>query len=192
MVVNKRAITKCVVVEDGELVECLAGKNVYENVDTSSAVPFGNMNIVATGKLNLESGSGGFSMHSAGETSVTSTSRTTIGGAVVSIGSGDNNAAGYTEILADSDIYFCSGGTMGQVAKSRIDNTTETHTFNVPKALYTGDLEVFGDLIVHGNVEVYGSIGIKVPNGDVCASGISLVKHIHTGDDGGNTSPPKK
>ena len=32
---------------------------------------------------------------------------------------------------------------------------------------------------------------VTVPSGDVIASGISLVHHIHTGDSGGSTSPPR-
>ena len=41
---------------------------------------------------------------------------------------------------------------------------------------------ISGDVIVGGDVIV---------NGDTIASGVSLVNHIHTGDSGGSTSPPR-
>lgn len=38
-----------------------------------------------------------------------------------------------------------------------------------------------------GGVNINGSVAVS---GDVVASGVSLVNHIHTGDSGGTTSPP--
>lgn len=45
------------------------------------------------------------------------------------------------------------------------------------------ETEILGDLDVLGNISVTG--------GDVTADGISLKNHIHTGDSGSDTSPPK-
>lgn len=45
-----------------------------------------------------------------------------------------------------------------------------------------------GDIATDGNITVTGDV---TSSGDVVASGKSLVNHIHTGDDGGDTSPPR-
>ena len=55
-------------------------------------------------------------------------------------------------------------------------------------------LKVKGDgVYIKGNVKVTGKIeatDIIKSDDDVTASGISLTKHIHTGDSGGSTSSP--
>lgn len=176
---NKKAVTKNWKVVDGKLVEEKTSTSRYESVDTSNAIPFGDIHISAGTKLNMSSGSGGISMNTAGEANLTAQGALTIGGAAVAIGGSDNNNAGRVEVIADKDVFIKSGDLLTQISTSRYDATSAQHTFDTPHALFTGDLEVYGDLIVHGNITVCGSTGITVPNGDVVAGPISLRNHTH-------------
>lgn len=50
-----------------------------------------------------------------------------------------------------------------------------------------GGLTINANITTNGNILVNGS---ETLTGDCVASGISLTKHVHTGDSGGTTSPP--
>lgn len=77
-------------------------------------------------------------------------------------------------------------------------NCGTSATVVAPSILLDGDVTVTGTLITGtkgggaasfgGTVTAQGSIH---SNNDVTAGSISLKKHIHTGDSGGNTSIPK-
>jgi hypothetical protein len=183
---NKKEVTKCWTVQDGEQKQIKTSTSVYENTDTSSSIPFGDVHIAAGTKINMSSGSGGISITTAGEANLNSTGRTTIGGTAVSIGAGDNNSAGRVDVLADKDIFIRSSDLMTQVSSVRNDVTSGQHTFETPTAVFTGNLEIFGDLIVHGCI---------LANGDITAGGqggVSLLKHTHGGvcPGSGNTAAP--
>jgi phage baseplate assembly protein gpV len=47
---------------------------------------------------------------------------------------------------------------------------------------------VYIEVTQEGVVNIQGSVNIS---GDCTIGGISFLSHIHTGDSGGNTSPPK-
>ena len=51
-----------------------------------------------------------------------------------------------------------------------------------------GGLTINANITTNGNILVNGS---ETLTGDCVASGISLTGHVHTGDSGGTTSPPK-
>jgi phage baseplate assembly protein gpV len=172
---NKKEVTKCWTVQDGEQKQIKTSTSVYENTDTSNSIPFGDVHIAAGTKINMSSGSGGISITTAGEANLNSTGRTTIGGTAVSIGAGDNNNAGRVDVLADKDIFIRSSDLMTQVSCTRNDVTSGQHTFETPTAVFTGNLEIFGNLIVHGCI---------LANGDITAGGqggVSLLKHTHGG-----------
>ena len=70
IVPDGKSVTRKVISEDGVLTKIKASVPVYESKDTSGAVPFGDVHISAGTKLNMNSGSGGVSIKSAGEVNV--------------------------------------------------------------------------------------------------------------------------
>jgi len=78
-------------------------------------------------------------------------------------------------------------------------NASSSTTIDSPNTTVTGNMLVQGTFTYTSGMVGSGSAGgstatisgsIQVSD-DVTASGISLVNHTHTGDSGGNTSPPK-
>lgn len=82
-------------------------------------------------------------------------------------------------------------------------NATQGANFDTPKLETSQVLTAQGKINGNGGMAVQGGLGATfsgnvsqtggsfTTNGDVTASGKSLVNHIHTGDSGGNTSPPQ-
>ncbi|MEE6069775.1 phage baseplate assembly protein V, partial [Avibacterium paragallinarum] len=82
-------------------------------------------------------------------------------------------------------------------------NATQGANFNTPKLETSEVLTAQGQINGNGGMAVQGGSGATfsgdvtqtggsfTTDGDVNASGKSLVNHIHTGDNGGNTSSPK-
>ncbi len=191
IVENGRSVTRKKVIKNGEVVEQKTGTTLFESKDTSSAVPFGDIHLAAGTKIRATAGSGGIGFNTAGDASFTSNGRTTIGGAEVAIGGGTKNDLGRVSIKADKDVFIQSQDILtidgGDISVIADDGQV---TIDAPQSVFTGNVHIKGDLIVEGNVYVNGGVGIRVPNGDVVASGVSLVNHTHKGDSGGTTSPP--
>jgi len=190
MVPNARKVLKGYEVTDGEAAPVYTSVSSYESKDTSGAIPFGGMHFSAGTKLRFVAGSGGVSIKTAGETNINTTGRLMLGGAEVSIAGGNKSNSGRITMVSDTDLYMEAGTITARNAPNINDIADNFHTFVTPQAIFTGNLHVMGDLVVDGNITVKGSTGITVPNGDVVASGVSLVNHTHTGDSGGTTSPP--
>ena len=55
-------------------------------------------------------------------------------------------------------------------------------------SFHPGEPSVYIEVTQDGMVNIQGSVNIS---GDCTIGGISFLSHIHTGDSGGNTSPPK-
>lgn len=172
---------------------------VYESKDTSSAMPFGDIQFKAAAKLNMAAGSGGMKLTSSGDIDITSTGRLELGGSEVAIGGSTKGSGGRVTIVTDKDIFIESGDLITQHAPY-INLTADSWvTLETPQVLLTKDCHIQGDLNIQGNLHVQGDIvcngstGITVPNGDVVASGISLVNHVHGGISGGpgKTAPPE-
>ena len=191
--------TKYVAGDNGtrSIVPVMTAVPVYESKDTASAIPFGDIQLKAASKLNMEAGSGGIKLTSSGNTDITTTGRLELAGAEVAIGGSTTGNYGRVTIVTDKDVFIESGDLITQTAPYINLTADKWITLESPDVLLTkdchiqGDLNIQGDLHVQGNIVCNGSTGITVPNGDVVASGISLVNHIHTGDSGGNTSPPQ-
>lgn len=69
-----------------------------------------------------------------------------------------------------------------------------TATIKASQTTFEGDVLIKGDLDAQGGGSGNGAMritGSVIASGDVTASGVSLSSHIHTGDDGGNTSAPQ-
>lgn len=188
---NGRSVTQKYKFNGSTVEEVKTSVPVYESKDTSSAVPFGDIHITAGTKLKLQSGSGGVDINTAGDLGLHSTGRITLGGAEVAIGGGTTGDSGRVTIVTDKDIYQESGSLITQNAPWINVVASSQYTINTPETLLTnnchiqGNLRVQGDLHVEGDIICNGSTGITVPNGDVVASGISLVAHVHGGVDRG-------
>ena len=190
MVPNARKVLKGYEVTDGKPEPVYTSVSTYESKDTSGATPFGGITISAGAKMNAVVGSGGLSIKTAGEANINSTGRLMLGGAEVAIAGGNKGNSGRITMVSDTDLYMEAGIISTRNAPNINDVADNFHTFVTPQAIFTGNLHVMGDLVVDGNILVNGSTGIEVPNGDVVASGVSLVNHTHTGDSGGITAPP--
>ena len=186
MVPNARKVVKRYEVDGGECKAVYTAVSNYESKDTSGSVPFGDIHVSAASKLRVVTGSGGVSIKSAGEVNINSTGRLMLGGAEVAIGGSDKNNAGRITIISDSDMFQQAGSITTRVAPNIVDVASEQHSFDTPKAVFTGDIHI------KGNVTVEGSDGITVPAGDVIAGSVSLKNHTHGGVCSGssNTAAP--
>ena len=189
IVPNGKCVTRKFVTNGDSLTEVKTAVPVYESKDTSSAVPFGDVHISAGTKLNMNSGSGGISIKSAGEVNLNSTGRLMLGGAEVAIGGSTSGAGGRVTIVTDKDVYIESSDLISMNAPNINISGDDQITYITPEALFTGNLHVQGNLTVQGNITVNGSVGITVPNGDVKAGDISLKGHDHAGDGGSGSGP---
>lgn len=185
---------------------------IYESCDTSSAMPFGDIHFNAMGKINMQTGSGGMSIQTAGEMKLVSTGRVSVGGHEVVIGGGGSTNTGTVRVNSDTLFSVKAGNIISEEAQfiNNIGSTQITHI--TPKVHCTTDVHIErdlrvqrnahiqGDLHVHGNITCNGNItcdkdmivkggtGITVPNGDVVAGPISLRGHTHlqkNGNDAG-------
>jgi hypothetical protein len=186
IVPNGKSVTSKVVVKDGSLEEVKTAVPIYESKDTSGAVPFGDVHISAGTKLNMNSGSGGVSIKSAGEVNLNSSGRVMIGGAEVAIGGGTSGDSGRVTIVTDKDVFIQSGKVIAMDAPNINIGADDQITYITPEALYTGNLTVYGDLTVNGRIHAKGDIVAGVGGRN-----ISLLKHTHgNGHNGNNTFKP--
>ena len=182
IVPNGKCVTKKFVPDGSSLKEEKTAVPIYESKDTSSAVPFGDVHISAGTKLNMNSGSGGVSIKSAGDVNVNSSGRLMLGGAEVAIGGGTTGDSGRVTIVTDKDVYVESSDIITLNAPNINQVATDQITYITPEALFTGNLHVHGDLHVTGTITAGGDI--IAGNGSV-----SLLKHTHGGvETGGNST----
>jgi len=158
---------------------------VFEEKDTSSALPFGDVHVKANGKLMIEGGSGGVDLNTSGNAKLTTSGRLLLGGADVTIGGGTSNNAGTVRINVDSDVFIESGVIVTTSAPIIKTNATSQYSIKSPQTVIDGDLHIAGDLHVTGEITAGGDI--IAGNGSV-----SLLNHIHgNGKDGADTTGPK-
>mgnify|MGYP003631843282 FL=1 len=195
MVANARPVTKKYKVEDGKAVEETQPVSVYESKDTANGIPFGDVHISAGTKIRMNAGAGGVGITSAGDVSIASTGRYTIGGAEVAIGGSTIGDSGRVTIVSDTDVFVDSGQLITHNAPYINNIAKEQITHVTPCAVFTGDLHVTGDLRVEGNIISCGFYGIRA-KGDIVAGGgaVSLLNHRHGGVEQGdfNTCKPNR
>ena len=193
MVSNARSVTKNYKVEDGKAVEETQPVSVYESKDTANGIPFGDVHISAGTKFRMNAGAGGVGITSAGDVSIASTGRYTIGGAEVAIGGSTIGDSGRVTIVSDTDVFVDSGQLITHNAPYINNIAKEQITYVTPCAVFTGDLHVTGDLRVEGSIISCGFYGIRA-KGDIVAGGgsVSLLNHRHGGVETGtgNTCKP--
>ena len=159
---------------------------VFEEKDTSSALPFGDVHVKANGKLMLEGGSGGVDLNTSGNTKLTTSGRLLLGGAEVTIGGGTSNNAGTVRINVDNDVFIGSGNIITTSAPTIKTNATSQYSIKSPQTFIEGNVHIAGDLYVTGEIIAGGDIIAGGPGG------VSLLKHTHGGvkKDTGNTLKP--
>ena len=158
---------------------------VFEEKDTSSALPFGDVHVKANGKLMLEAGSGGADLNTSGNVKLTTSGRLLLGGADVTIGGSTSNNAGTVRINVDNDVFIDSDSIVTTSAPIIKTNATSQYSIKSPQTVIDGDLHIAGDLHVTGEITAGGDV--IAGNGSV-----SLLSHIHgNGKDGADTTGPK-
>jgi len=176
----------------GNVVEKKTAIAVYENKDTTSTIPFGDIHFSSANKLNLQAGAGGISLQSSGETKIVGSGRVAIGGAEIAIGSSTgDSAAGRVTIVTDQDI-FMESDVLITMHSSNVNTVADSqYTIVSPMTLATGDCHIQGDLRVQGNLFVQGTIYANdtiTSAVDVIAGGISLKNHTHGGVTSGSST----
>ena len=157
----------------------------FEEKDTSSAIPFGDVHVKANGKLMLEGGSGGVDLNTSGNAKLTTSGKLLLGGAEVDIGGGTTNNAGTVRINVDNDVFIDSGVIVTTSAPIIKTNASCQYSIKSPQTVIDGDLHIAGDLHVTGEITAGGDV--IAGNGSV-----SLLSHIHgNGKDGADTTGPK-
>ena len=157
----------------------------FEEKDTSSAIPFGDVHVKANGKLMLEGGSGGVDLNTSGNAKLTTSGKLLLGGAEVDIGGGTTNNAGTVRINVDNDVFIDSGVIVTTSAPIIKTNASSQYSIKSPQTVIDGDLHIAGDLHVTGEITAGGDV--IAGNGSV-----SLLSHIHgNGKDGADTTGPK-
>ena len=158
---------------------------VFEEKDTSSALPFGDVHVKANGKLMLEGGSGGVDLNTSGNTKLTTSGRLLLGGAEVTIGGGTSNNAGTVRINVDNDVFIGSGNIITTSAPTIKTNATSQYSIKSPQTFIEGNVHIAGDLYVTGEIIAGGDIIAGGPGG------VSLLKHTHGGIKTGSSSTRK-
>jgi hypothetical protein len=139
----------------------------FEEVNTASTLPFGDVTINATTKLNIQAGAGGVDIKSAGSVKLGGSGSTTIGGAQILIGAGG--------ITGNGCVYIRSAFTEIQ-GSTAINITSPATLIQSDDVTITGNTVINGDLIVGKNLVVTGNI---TAGSDVQAGGVSLRFHTH-------------
>lgn len=186
IVPNGKSVTSKFVPDGSSLREVKTSTSVVESKDTSGAVPFGDVHISAGTKINMNSGSGGVSIKSAGEVNMNSTGRLMLGGAEVAIGGSTTDGSGRVTIITDKDVFIKSKELIALTAPNINMTADDQITYITAEALFTGNLHVQGDLHVQGTITAGGDI--IAGNGSV-----SLLNHTHGGVEtgGGFTGAPQ-
>jgi len=160
--------------------------SIFEEKDTSSALPFGDVHVKANGKLMLEGGSGGVDLNTSGNTKLTTSGRLLLGGADVTIGGGTNNNAGTVRMNVDNDVFIESGDIITTSAPTIKTNAISQYSIKSPQTVIEGDLHIIGDLHVTGEITAGGDIIAGLGGRSV-----SLLNHKHTTiKEGKPTTPP--
>lgn len=174
-----RKIKKGSKFEDGAITQKFGAVTTYQEKDTFSNMPFGNIDILGNNKICFKAGAGGIDMQGGGSMKLVGTGLTLIGGVQVSV-------TGTGSVTIDTPHTEVTGGTLNvNCDENQIDgNVTIIGNVNI-----TGNLTVQGIIECTSTIHAADTITSDV---DVIAAGISLVNHVHGGvqGGGGKTAPP--
>lgn len=174
-----RKIKKGSEFKDGEIQQKFGAVATYQEKDTFSNMPFGNIDILGNNKICFKAGAGGIDLQGGGSMKLVGTGLTLIGGAQVSV-------TGTGSFTVDTPHTEITGGTLNvNCDENQIDgNVTIVGNVNI-----TGNLTVQGAIECTSTIHAVGNI---TSDADVKAGAISLKDHVHTEQgDGRDTSKPK-
>jgi phage gp45-like len=170
--------------EKKALVEKFTAVPTFQERDTFSHMPFGNISFNGNTRITMNAGAGGILMSGAGQMKMLGTGLTHIAGQQLNlIGMGTTNV--------DTKALEVNASGVTSI------NSPETHV--VGNTNIVGNLHVKGDLVVDGNITCTGnvqingntnidgtthSVGDITCDGDIIASGISMLKHVHPQNNG--------
>lgn len=147
--------------QSGGQEEVKTATSVYQSTDTSSAVPFGDIQIKPAGKLVLTAGSGGVHMSTAGEAKINSTGRLALGGAEVAIGgNAGKSGGGRVTVKAAMDVFIQSDVITSIAAPNIVFSADSQVLIATPKVHITKDTYIDGDTHIHGNLTVNGNVHV--------------------------------
>lgn len=174
-----RKIKKGSEFKDGEIQQKFGAVATYQEKDTFSNMPFGNIDILGNNKICFKAGAGGIDLQGGGSMKLVGTGLTLIGGAQVSV-------TGTGSFTVDTPHTEITGGTLNvNCDENQIDGNVTI----------VGNVNITGNLTVQGAIECTSTIhavGEIKSDADVKAGAISLKDHVHTEQgDGSDTSKPK-
>lgn len=176
-----------------------ASAPTYQDVDTYSQMPFGNISFIGNKKITLGAGAGGVDIIGSGSMKFVGTGLTVVGGSQVNI-----TAAGGSTFINTSFLEANANNFNIRAPKTFFDGYVDVSQDVIIKGnLIVGvNTRILGDLIVSGNVQVAGNItcdgtlhvvGNISTDSDISTSGVgSLNSHVHSGVESGgsNTGAP--
>lgn len=169
-----RKIKKGSEFKDGAITQKFGAVATYQEKDTFSNMPFGNIDILGNNKICFKAGAGGIDFQGSGSMKLVGTGLTLIGGAQVSV-------TGTGCVTIDTPHTEITGGTLNvDCGENQIDGNVTI----------VGNVNITGNLTVQGAIECTSTIhaaGNITSDADVIASGISLVNHVHGGVDSGGS-----
>jgi len=173
-----RQIQKGSELKNNKVVPKYAGVPTYQEVDTFSDMPWGNVDILGSTRVSMGAGAGGVEIKSAGSMKFYGTGLTWIGGSQVD--------------LKSTGAVYIDGKHIETVADS-LNVDCDESTFNGNVSVIQ-DVIISGNLVVGGNITVLGDIkclGTITADVDVIGAGVSLKSHTHGGVQGGNSNTAK-
>ena len=145
----------------------------YEDVNTASTIPFGDITLNASTKINMQAGAGGIDIKSVGSMRFGGSGMTTIGGAQINIGAGSSGPGKVKEELGCVYIFSKYAQIKGETGVGIKAPATMIESEDVT---ITGNTIINGDLVIGKNLIVTGKI---TAGEDVVAGGVSLRYHTH-------------
>lgn len=151
----------------------------YQEKDTFSHIPFGSVNIMGANRFNVKTGAGGIDMQCSGSIKFAGTGLSWFSGSQVNI------------VANQGSVYIDGVFIQAQADTFNVESPESTFNGNVS---VTKDALVVGDLVVGGNLRVLGNIVCDkniTAEGDITAGGkggISLLTHVHSGIQRGNSN----
>jgi hypothetical protein len=168
--------------DDKKLEPTSASAPTYQEVDTFSQIPFGNLSFIGNKKITFGSGAGGIDLFGSGSMKFVGTGLTVVGGSQVNI--------------------TANGSTF--INTSFLEANTNNFNVRSPKTFFDGNVDVKEDVIINGNLfvgknlRVLGDIIVEgkiTAEGDIVAGGsggISLLNHVHRANqENQDTNKPK-
>jgi hypothetical protein len=178
-----RKIKKGSEFKDGEIAQKFGAVATYQEKDTFSNMPFGNIDILGNNKICFKSGAGGIDFQGGGSMKMVGTGLTLIGGAQVSV-------TGTGCVTIDTPHTEITGGTLNvDCGENQIDgNVTIVGNVNI-----TGNLTVQGTIHATGGISTDATVHATsdiTTDADVKAGDITLKKHKHPTAPSGPQSAP--